>query len=171
LFHELAHQKLYVKSDSEFSEAFATVVEVFGTERWLTEKSTPAALERYYERQRRRSDFGELVAAQQARLRLIYESNGSLEHKRSEKERAFLALQADYTDLKQRWDGNNDYDAWFAQPLNNATLAAVATYARWVPVLRARLDEVGLEAFYAETAELAKLDTEQRAARLSGWTP
>ena len=31
LFHELAHQKLYVKDDSEFSEAFAMVVEEFGT--------------------------------------------------------------------------------------------------------------------------------------------
>jgi predicted aminopeptidase len=33
LFHELAHQKLYVKDDSEFSEAFAMVIEELGTER------------------------------------------------------------------------------------------------------------------------------------------
>src|SRR5215471_17956983 len=36
LFHELAHQKLYVKDDSEFSEAFATTIEEYGTERWLS---------------------------------------------------------------------------------------------------------------------------------------
>ncbi len=35
LFHELAHQKLYIKGDSEFSEAFATTIEEYGTERWL----------------------------------------------------------------------------------------------------------------------------------------
>jgi predicted aminopeptidase len=35
LFHELAHQQLYIKGDSEFSEAFAMVVEEVGTERWL----------------------------------------------------------------------------------------------------------------------------------------
>ena len=37
LFHELAHQQLYVKDDSEFSEAFAMVVEELGTERWLSQ--------------------------------------------------------------------------------------------------------------------------------------
>jgi predicted aminopeptidase len=169
LFHELAHQKLYVKDDSEFSEAFATVLEEFGTERWLRAKAPPEALARYHERQRRRADFGQLIATQQARLRLVYESAESPERKRAEKEQAFVALQADYAALKQRWGGSNDYDAWFAQPLNNATLAAVATYTRWVPALRARLEVVGLETFYAETAALAELDVEQRAARLSGW--
>ncbi len=42
LFHELAHQQLYVKSDSEFSEAFAMVVEELGTERWLSQHGTPS---------------------------------------------------------------------------------------------------------------------------------
>lgn len=170
LFHELAHQKLYVKDDSEFSEAFATVIEEFGTERWLMAKAT-AALERYHERQHRRADFGQLIATQQTRLRLVYESADSPESKRAAKGEAFAALQLDYTELKQRWGGNGDYDAWFAQPLNNATLAAVATYTRWVPALRARLEEIGLEVFYAEMAGLAKLDVEQRAATLTSWAP
>jgi predicted aminopeptidase len=110
-----------------------------------------------------------LIGAQQERLRLIYESGHSPERKRADKEEAFRALQADYAELKQSWGGSGDYDAWFAQPLNNAALAAVATYTRWVPALRARLAEVGLERFYAETAELAELDIEQRAAELSRW--
>jgi len=171
LFHELAHQKLYVKNDSEFSEAFATVIEEFGTERWLLAKATPAALERYHGRQQRRADFGQLIAAQQARLRLIYESADSPERKRTAKGQAFATLQSDYTELKRRWGGNGDYDAWFAQPLNNATLAAVATYTRWVPALRTRLEEIGLEVFYADMTELAKLDLEQRAATLASWAP
>ncbi len=40
LFHELAHQKLYIKGDSEFSEAFATTIEEYGTERWLMAHGT-----------------------------------------------------------------------------------------------------------------------------------
>ena len=32
LFHELAHQQLYVKNDSEFNESFASAVEEFGVE-------------------------------------------------------------------------------------------------------------------------------------------
>ena len=35
LFHELAHQVVYVPGDSEFNESFATVVEEAGLERWL----------------------------------------------------------------------------------------------------------------------------------------
>jgi predicted aminopeptidase len=169
LFHELAHQRLYVKSDSEFSEAFAMVVEEFGTERWLSEHGTPADLERYRTRRQRREQFGELIAAQQARLKTLYASGAPPEQLREDKQRAFDTLRHEYEALKTSWQGNTDYDAWFAQPLNNATLASVATYTRWLPAMRARLDEVGLEAFYADAAAVAKLDAEEREAKLRAW--
>ena len=35
LFHELAHQVLYIKDDTAFNESFATAVEEIGIERWL----------------------------------------------------------------------------------------------------------------------------------------
>jgi len=38
IFHELAHQVLYVKNDSAFNESFATTVEEIGIERWLTSR-------------------------------------------------------------------------------------------------------------------------------------
>ncbi len=166
LFHELAHQKLYVKDDSEFSEAFATVIEEYGTERWLKARDAVDELSRYRERRQRRLDFGQLVAAQQQRLREIYARDEPAEQKRVAKQAAFGAMQADYAALKTKWGGTTDYDAWFAQPLNNATLAAAATYTRWVPVLRARLDTLGLEGFYAEAAELGELGVEERVERL-----
>jgi predicted aminopeptidase len=169
LFHELAHQKLYIKGDSEFSEAYATTIEEYGTERWLMAHGTPADIDRYRQRRQRGVDFGQLIAAQQARLREIYARGDPPEAKRSAKRVAFETLQSDYAALKSRWGGNAEYDAWFAQPLNNATLAAVATYTRWVPVLRARLESRGLDAFYADTAALADLTNDERAERLSGW--
>jgi predicted aminopeptidase len=169
LFHELAHQKLYIKGDSEFSEAFATVIEEFGTERWLMMHGAAADLERYRQRRRRGADFAALIAKQQARLREIYARDEAPEIKRAQKAEAFAELKDDYAQLKARWDGNTDYDAWFAQSLNNASLAAVATYTRWVPVLRARLDERGLDGFYADTAALAKLGDDERAKRLDAW--
>jgi predicted aminopeptidase len=171
LFHELAHQKLYVKDDSEFSEAFATVIEEFGTERWLLAKGTAEDLARYRARCERRAAFGALVAAQQERLRGVYSTGAPAEQMRADKERAFAALQADYAALKLSWGGSAEYDAWFARPLNNAALAAVATYTRWVPALRARLGQLGLEAFYAEAAELAKLSPAEREARLRVLAP
>jgi predicted aminopeptidase len=169
LFHELAHQKLYVKDDSEFSEAFATAIEEFGTVRWLRAHGSAGALDLYQRRLRYRGDFAELVAAQQVRLRTVFAAADPPEAKRAAKARAFDAMRSDYAAMKVAWGGTTDYDAWFSQPLNNATLAAVATYRRWVPALRWRLGEVGLEAFYAEAAELAKLSVGERAARLQAW--
>jgi predicted aminopeptidase len=170
LFHELAHQQLYVRDDSAFSEAFAMVIEELGTERWLSQHGMSADLERYRVRRERRAQFGELVAAQQARLRAIYSSGAPPLKLRADKERAFETLRSEYDTLKTgRWQGNTDYDAWFAQPLNNATLASVATYTNWLPALRGRLRAVGLTAFYADAAALAKLDPEERAARLRDW--
>jgi predicted aminopeptidase len=169
LFHELAHQKLYVKDDSELSESFAMVVEEHGMERWLARSGMPAELERYRERRARREQFGALVAAQQARLRAIYSSSAAPEQLRAEKSAAFDALRADYAALKATWNGVADYDAWFAQPLNNAALAAVATYTGYVPALKARLEAMGLAAFYADTAALAELPADERAARLRDW--
>lgn len=165
LFHELAHQKLYVKDDSEFSEAFATAIEEYGTERWLGARADEAALAAYRRRLRHRSDFAALVSAQQERLRAVFATDEPVEQKRADKAHAFDAMRADYAAVKQSW-GSGDYDAWFSQPLNNASLAAVATYRRWVPALRARIDARGLPAFYAEMEELAKLKAAERAARL-----
>jgi predicted aminopeptidase len=169
LFHELAHQRLYVKSDSEFSEAFAMVVEEVGTERWLAEHGTTADLTRYRTRRQRREQFGELIGVQQARLRALYASGAPPEQLRDGKERAFDTLRREYEALKASWQGNADYDAWFAQPLNNATLASVATYTRWLPALRSRLEEVGLHAFYVDAAAVAELDALQREERLRAW--
>jgi len=169
LFHELAHQKLYVKNDSEFNEAFATAIEEYGTERWLSARGDTATLALYQRRLVHRADFAALISAQQSRLRAIYATDEPVEQKRADKARAFDEMRADHAVLKQRWGGSSEYDAWFQEPLNNASLAAVATYRRWVPALRARIDAVGLAQFYADTVELAKLDSARRAELLEGW--
>ena len=169
LFHELAHQKVYVKDDSELSEAFAMIIEELGTELWLTRNATAADLTRYRQQRERRAQFGALIAAQQARLRDLYSSGAPGEELRAAKRRAFETLRSDYAALKATWGGAADYDAWFAQPLDNAALASVATYTQWVPALKARLEVVGLAAFYADAAALAELAAAQRAARLREW--
>ena len=53
IFHELAHQLLYVKDDSAFNEAFATTVEDAGLERWLVHEGTPGTHRRRSARTRR----------------------------------------------------------------------------------------------------------------------
>jgi predicted aminopeptidase len=169
LFHELAHQRLYVKGDSELSEAFATTVEEFGVEAWLVSRDDQEGLERYRRRLAHRADFADLVMRQQSRLADIYASAARVEEKRAAKAAAFAQMRAEYADLKSRWGGAGDYDGWFAGDLNNASLAAVATYRRWVPALRARLDAVGVGEFYTELDGIAELPGDQRDAWLEAW--
>jgi predicted aminopeptidase len=47
IFHELAHEHLYVPGDSEFNEAFASVVEDEGVRRWLASEGKIAELDAY----------------------------------------------------------------------------------------------------------------------------
>ena len=114
-------------------------------------------------------DFAALVAAQQARLKAIYARADPPDVKRMEKAQAFDAMRADYAALKAQWGGIVGIRCLVRGPLNNATLAAVATYRRWVPGLRAHLEAVGLDEFYADTAALAKVSAAERTARLTAW--
>ena len=53
IFHELAHQVLYVTGDTSFNESFASAVEEFGMQRWLRSRDEQRDLERYRARRLR----------------------------------------------------------------------------------------------------------------------
>ncbi len=161
LFHELAHQAVYVKGDSAFNEALATVVEEYATISWLNSQQRFDDAEAFRLQLVRRDGFGELIEATRERLKAAYEANTTAEKQRR-KDEVFADLQNGYADLKQQWGGYGDYDRFFSQSLNNAHLAAVATYRRWVPGMRLMLDpDLGLQSFldWAETmGQLTKAD-------------
>ena len=169
LIHELAHQRFYLRDDSELNEAFATAVEEYGTELWLMRSGDPDAIVEYRARMRRRTDFSELVTDQQERLRAVFDRTESAESKRTAKQAAFDVMRAEYAALRQTWGGATDYDAWFDRPLNNAHLASVATYRRWLPGLRWLLEGQGLEVFYEEMEALGTLSLSERRVRLEEW--
>jgi len=132
------------------------------------ERGDPSAIRAYRDRLRRREDFTQLVLEQQARLREAY-ARATPELRRSGKQEAFRAMLVDYEELKRRWNGVSEYDAWFSQPLNNAQLASVSTYRRWLPGLRRALQERGLEVLYQEMDELGGLSAQRRRSRLESW--
>ena len=169
LFHELAHQKFYVKGDSDLNEAFATAVQQFGTELWLERRGSSSDVEAYRRRLGRQTDFAELVASQRARLAQIYSAQTTAAAKRAAKAAAFDQMREDYARYRASWGGVTDYDAWFAQPLNNAQLASVATYRRWLPGLLWYLDGHGLSGFYEAMAALETLSPQLRLERLQSW--
>ena len=166
IFHELAHERLYVPGASEFNEAFASVVEQEGVRRWLAARGRSAELGAYGLSLARETEFAALLRAARKRLAALYASGADVAQMRVAKQREFGRLKFDYAQLRSRWGGYAGYDGWFARVLNNAHLASVATYQDCVPGLRAELDAAGsLPAFYARAAQLGALPAQEwRAA-------
>jgi predicted aminopeptidase len=172
IFHELAHQVVYVKGDTTFNESFATAVEEAGVARWLADRADPALELAYRIHAQRRRQFVELLRRHRLELERIYAQPAADEVKRRGKQAVFDALQADYRALRASWGGFAGYDRWFAQPLTNAHLASIGTYTDLLPAFRTLLDRHGgdMPAFYVATRELAALpraERDQRLARLA----
>ena len=169
MFHELAHQRLYFPDDSGFNEAFASLVQQVGVERWLAARGDPQALARQRLMRERRSAFVELLLASRGRLQALYARDLAPEPMRALKATEFARLRREYRSLRRAWGGYAGFDAWFARaPLNNARLASIATYQALIPALEALLADQGgdLEAFYQACGELKQLDPAQRRRAL-----
>ncbi len=173
IFHELAHQRVYVQDDTVFNESFATVVEQAGVERWLAVHGTAEDRERFQRLQRFRDDFRRLVAEAREELARIYAGPGSVEEKRRLKAAAFERLRKAYQAQRSDWGGFAGFDRWFAQPLGNAHLASVAIYTQRVPAFSAllRQHDGDLPRFYYAVRELAALPPAQRRQRLDALAP
>ena len=138
LFHELAHQRLFLPGDTAFSESFATAVEIEGVRRWLTDQGKPEEFANYMERLKRREQFMELVLRYRKQLETLYASAKPDADKRAEKARIFDDLRRDYAALKASWGGYSGFDAWLTNgELNNARMGAVGVYHQYVPAFQA----------------------------------
>lgn len=175
IFHELAHQVVYVAGDSQFNESFASAVEQAGVEAWLARFGNPAMAEAYERYKGRKADFLALLLRYRGELERTYKSMESDQHKRATKGRLFIALQDDYQVLKANWGGYAGYDRFFAEPLSNAHLASVATYNDFVPAFKVLLQrEKSWQGFYKAVARLSRLDKKARHSalnRLAGSSP
>jgi predicted aminopeptidase len=174
LFHELAHQVVYVSGDTTFNESFATVVELEGVKRWFERHGTAPQAEAYRQKIRRRGQFTALVLKHKVRLAEIYAPNLGDTEKRATKARIFGELRSDYAALKTGWNGHADFDKWFEQDLNNAHLAAIGMYHQHVAALQKLLARQGsnLAVFYGAVRELAQLPGSERITALAeqaGW--
>jgi len=178
LFHELAHQRLFVSGDTDFNEAFATAVAQEGLRRWMEARRDPSAMKNYQAGYRRTEQFVRLVSGARDRLKAIYENGEPVPperlpesdaRKRGAKQLVLEDLRQGYAELKAEWGGLKDYDEWFKQRLNNAQLNTVDTYYHLVPAFRQLLGEHGgnLDSFYQAAATLGKLKDGERQSRLT----
>jgi predicted aminopeptidase len=183
LFHELGHQRVFAGGDTDFDEAFATVVGQEGARRWLRARGDQATLEKYLGRLRRETQFARLVTNTRRRLETLYGDErteaGKIRASRQprwvpneqlhrEKQTLLDRLRQDYAQLKAEWGGAADYDAWFSQPLNNAQLNSIAAYYDLVPGFEHLLEANGgdLGKFYTAADKLAHEPKPERHRRL-----
>jgi predicted aminopeptidase len=173
IFHELAHQRVYVRDDTVFNESFAVTVEREGVRRWLARSGTQEQFQRYLMRKQRYQQFVQLIMRYRQRLIELYATTKPDAEKRALKTALFTELRADYARLKQSWNGYAGYDEWFARDLNNAHLVPLGLYHEYVPAFQALLAQHGgdLVAFYQAVEEIGKLPKAQRVARLQSLQP
>jgi predicted aminopeptidase len=168
LFHELAHQKLYVKDDTAFNEAFAVTIEREGMRRWMELRNDATGFENYLADRQRQDAFYALLAAYRERLAAVYASTLSEQQKLDCKRQLFAELRGAYQSFKAAHDNYAGFDKWMARDLNNAHLALVATYQDLVPGFQHLLATLGgdLTAFYREAERIGKLPEAERETRL-----
>lgn len=170
IFHELAHQVLYVQGDSTFNESFASAVEQMGVQAWMQGPASPGAAEQYAVFDARRKDFRALTLSIRQELQKIY-ANPLLsnESKHEQKKATLERFHASYQQLKSGpWQGYTGYDRWVSQA-NNASFANQGTYEDLRAQFEAIFEQQGKNwpAFYAEVKRIAQHTPEQRAALLA----
>lgn len=173
IFHELAHQVVYVDDDTMFNESYATAVERLGVQRWLATQADAAARREYAVFDQRRRDFRALTRQTRAELDAVYAQKAALG------ETALLARKAEvmarfrqrYAELKARWAAAgtpfDGYDGWVAAA-NNASFGVQAVYDELVPGFEALFEREGANwpRFHAAVRALARLPRAERQAEL-----
>jgi predicted aminopeptidase len=176
LFHELAHQVVYVADDTAFNESFATAVERLGAARWLASQATPVAQAQYEAMDAKRRAFRALTLSTRAKLRQIYAATGPAkpdwQTTLALKQSAMAQFRADYAKLKThfsdppaQWSG---YDAWVARA-NNAAFASQGAYDDWVSAFEALYEQHqrNWPAFFSAVKQLAQRPKAERLQSLA----
>ncbi|MBU1332767.1 MAG: aminopeptidase [Gammaproteobacteria bacterium] len=166
IFHELAHQRLYVADDTAFNESYATFVEQQGLRQWRAANGQPPS-DPQADPQRRQ--FIALVLATRAELQALYARDLPAAAMEQGKQQVFARLRQDYRQLRdQHWGGIGRYDAWIEGPLNNAKLLPFGLYDRWVDAFAALFAQVDGDwaRFYQAVEALGQLPAPQRTDAL-----
>lgn len=170
IFHELAHQKIFIKGDTRFNESFATAVEEIGLTVWAQTQDERENVMAYLERQKQRGAVFDLLLEARDRLRIAYEKNSELGDSRlAELKRVeFDRLRRQYAALRAAGEGTPGFDKFFESELNNASLALFGAYHGWVSAFKKVFDQSGgdWEVFYARVEDLAGLAKNQRDMQL-----
>jgi predicted aminopeptidase len=171
IFHELAHQLLYVRDDTAFNESFATFVQQEGLREWRAARDLPPT-----DTQEGALDdaFTALVLDLRERLRAIYARGLAPAVAREAKQREIAEFRERYRGLRDtEWNDNHSYDSWVEAPINNARLVPFGLYDLWVPAFALLFEESqgDWSRFYSLARGLGRLPKDERDRRLDAMLP
>ncbi len=172
IFHELAHQLIYVRGDSEFDESFAMTVEQEGLRRWLAARGRGGELQGYLQQRRAEQAVIYVFADARQQLAQLYAGPLPRDAQRVRKQQILLQAGEQVRALERQYQVTTGYETWIDEGLNNAHLAAIATYYDCVPGFERLLQEQDgrLPAFYAAVRKL-RHDAAGRRALCSAQRP
>jgi len=170
VFHELAHQLIYVKDDTAFNESFASFVQREGLRQWRASRGLPSP---DVPHERRGDEFVHLVLDLRERLRTLYTSTADAEKREAAKQREFEEFRVRYRQWRALQPGERDAsdrarDAFVDSKLNNASLLPFGLYDQWVPAFAALFRNASNDwpTFYARVRDIARESKAQRESSL-----
>ena len=167
IFHELAHQLIYVTDDTAFNESFATFVEDEGLREWRQARGLPP---QDVDAKRIENAFTARILALRERLKLLYAGGADAPTMARGKDREIAAFRQQYAQWRaQVGPKAYVYDAWVAAPINNARLLPFGLYDQWTPAFAQLFQQAqrNWPAFYQRVRGLAGQSKTQRDASLS----
>ncbi|MEZ5459640.1 MAG: aminopeptidase [Steroidobacteraceae bacterium] len=182
LFHELAHQVVYVPGDTAFNEAFAVTVEQAGLARWLERRDAAPdagdapdstlleARRAHLEVQQR---FVAAVVRARADLAALYARPLAPAPMRIAKQQRLLRLGDELRALEAAAGRRAGFSRWIELGLNNAQLASVATYWQCVAGFERELAGVDgdLRRIFQRVRDLARRPEAERRTLLCAAGP
>jgi predicted aminopeptidase len=168
IFHELAHQRLYVRGDTAFNESYASFVEEIGVSLWLSSSGRSEQLPAWQRQRTAARQFDETILQARQALAGLYDSELPAAEMRRRKQAILEQLRADYGALiAGAWGGMDYFAGWFRQEVNNARLALFASYRGGVCAFARLHEEAGAD--MARFHELAAARAGLPAAEREAW--
>ncbi len=171
IFHELAHQVLYVKNDTGFNESFATAVEQEGLRRWQQATESSQIYREYLTGYRREEQFVRLIMHYRQLLEILYRTDASPSVKRDKKALIFSELRNEFERMNTNEMDLSVYANWIYQDLNNAKIGSVAAYHDFVPAFQKMLaqSDGDLNQFYQACRQLGQKKKDERHRILNAY--
>ena len=166
IFHELAHQLIYLKGDTAFNESYAMFVESQGLKAWHRSRGEPEGDDRD---QAMDDGFTQLVLDLRDHLKKVYVSGLDDTAMAAAKEREIADFRVRYAAWRDKnWPNDHRYDAFIARPINNATLLPFGLYDQWIQAFAELFKQANGQwpDFYARVRALAKEPDAERENQL-----